>query len=274
MKLGVLDVGGLVEDSLVLAPLAERLGYARYWVSEFQPQPSPALLVALLAGVTERIRVGTAAVLLHYVSPLRTAHDFHLLARAFPDRIDAGFCGSVIAEPQVYLDDRDGRDYAAIIAAYPQRAARFVQHVRDVGREPAVRWHGVDGTPQLWTHGGGPRSVALAIEHGLSLGYALMYESCVDDPALVTRYRAGHAAPQVAVALCGICADTDEEAHAIRAAYRGSFFHPRVVGSPSTCARQLEDIARRYDADVVMFADLCSGLEARSRCYELLAGVI
>lgn len=278
MKLGILDVGARIEDSFVLAPLADRLGYARYWITEFQPQPSPTLLAGLLAGQTERIRIGTAGVLLHYYPPLRTAHDFQLLARLFPDRIDAGFCGSMIADRAVTEADLDGRDLKAIIDAYPARAANFVHHLRNADPTSPLRWPGADGAPEIWSLGAGPRSIDLAALHGLSLGYALMYSSCVDDPALVQRYRerfVSHAdvPSRVAVAICGICAPTDAEAQAMLAAYRGQFFMPRIVGSPETCARAFEELATRYGANDVIFADLCTGIEARTRCYELLAAV-
>jgi alkanesulfonate monooxygenase SsuD/methylene tetrahydromethanopterin reductase-like flavin-dependent oxidoreductase (luciferase family) len=237
-------------------------------------------MAAIVAGQTERIRVGTAGVLLHYHPPLRTAHDFRFLERVFPDRIDAGFCGGRIGDRAVADADRDGRDLEAIVAAYPDRVAQLARYLRDA-HDAALAWSfGADVPPQIWSLGGGTRSAELAARHGLSFGYALLYGESVDDPATVRRYREAFvphsdlAKPAVAIAVCGICAATDAEAAALAAPLDRSFFVPRVIGSPTTCAARLAEIADRYDVDEIVFADLCSELDVRMQCHEMLATVL
>lgn len=277
MALGVLDIHGILEQTIELAPLADRLGYARYWIAEHQPQPSPALLVSIVAGLTPRIRVGTAGILLHYYPPLRTARDFHLLDRAFDGRIDAGFCAGLTPHA-LAAPDLDGRDLRAVIAAYPERAARFVAALRNTPGatdfDPTTAWHGVaDDPPQIWSLGGGARSADLAAALGVRYGYALMFPDSADDPAHVARYRSGCAAPYVAVAVAGVCAETDDAAARLAQGLAGSQFAPRIVGSPATCAAALDRLRARYAADEIVFADLCEG-PARARCYELLASAV
>ena len=114
MKLGLLSLSSEIADHIDQAPLADRLGFTRYWVAEHQPQPSPTLHAAVLGGITERIRVGTAGILLHYYPPLRAAHDFHFLERIYPARIDAGFCGGITPQPEL-----QGLLLRAIVAAPP-----------------------------------------------------------------------------------------------------------------------------------------------------------
>ena len=67
-------------DMTEVAQLADRLGFTRYWLAEhhssFVAHASPELLIPLVAGMTDRIRVGTAGVLLPYRSPLKVASDF------------------------------------------------------------------------------------------------------------------------------------------------------------------------------------------------------
>lgn len=84
-----------LRDSVDLAQRAESLGYARYWVAEHHLNPgvagtSPAVVIALLAGATSRIRVGSGAVLLGHRTALSTIEEFGLLDAAFPGRIDLG----------------------------------------------------------------------------------------------------------------------------------------------------------------------------------------
>ena len=271
-NLGVLDIGP-IEHALELSVLAEELGFHRYWIAEHQPQPSPMLMASLIAGQTDRIRVGTAGILFHYYPPLRTAHDFHLLERAYSGRIDAGFCGGMTIKPELMEPDRDGRDYAAIIRDYPGRVERLVRALRNTpdhpGFDPATAWAGVGYAPQLWSLGGGARSAALAARLGLNFGYALMFTSSVDDPASVRSYREqfvphpGQDAPLVAVAVGGICADTEARARAAADAYTNKYFLPRFIGDGATVATGLAELRERFDADEVVFCDLGGALEVR-----------
>jgi luciferase family oxidoreductase group 1 len=282
MKLGILDIGG-IEDALVLAPLAERLGYARYWLAEHQPQPSPILLASIIASQTEHIRVGTAGVLLHYHPPLRTAHDFHLLERAYTGRIDAGFCGGLTTSQALVEGDRDGRDLRALIDAYPDRVRRFVQQLRNTRANPAfdasLAWPEVgDEPPQIWSLGSGMRSSELAAELGLGFGYALMFTSSRDEPEVARRYRAcfvphpGQGSPAVVVAVAGVCAETDAAARRIADAVTTPWFLPRIVGGPRTCEAALAALGERYGADELVFLALSAMRDDRALGYELLAG--
>lgn len=273
VRLGVLDIHGDIEQTVELAPLADRLGYTRYWIAEHQPQPSPLLVAAIVAGLTERIRVGTAGILLHYYPPLRTAHDFQFLDRAFGGRIDAGFCPGV-ARSELAEIDRDGRDLGALIADYNERAARLVRHLRNTpdapDHDPTTAWSGCASGPiEIWSLGGA-RSGELAAALDLRFGYALMFRASADDPAAALRYRARCPHPYAVVAVAGICAETDEAAEAMARAAPSPHFEARIVGSPARCRAALADLAARYAADEVVFADLCPPA-ARARCYELLA---
>lgn len=284
MKLGLLGISTPIEDMIELAPLADGLGYTRYWIAEHQPQPSPILLAALIAGQTERIRVGTAGILFHYYPPLRTAHEFHLLERAFPGRIDAGFCGGSTL-PHLDAPDLDGRDLRALIKTYPERVERLVHHLRNTRANPdfdsATAWAGVgDEPPELWSLGGGARSADLAARLGCAFGYALMFVKSRDDPEVAQRYRDGFAAsrdrpqPTVAIAVAGVCAETDAAARSVADALTNQYFAARVVGSAATCAAALDDFRSRYAADEVIFAELSDQPGAQARSIELLAAEV
>ena len=60
-----------------LAQLAERLGYVRYWFAEHHGMPSvassaPEVLIARVASLTERMKIGSGGVMLpHYTNPLK-----------------------------------------------------------------------------------------------------------------------------------------------------------------------------------------------------------
>ena len=243
MKLSVLDLAGVLEDTVELVRHAETLGFERYWVADGRPQPSPILHLAILAGLTERIRVGTHGLVFDYYSALRTTYDLEFLERVYPDRIDVGFSSK--PSPMPPLEDLEGKTLEDLVASYPARLRRFVGHL---GNVPSL---------QIWSGAGA--------ELGVGLAHSLLGADAVDDPAAIGSYR-----PAVVV-VAGVCAETVAEAERIAAEVRGATV-PRIIGDRERCRRQLAELAERYEVDEIVFADLCTGLEARLVCYSLLAG--
>ncbi len=96
--LSVLDLSPIVEGgdaaqsfrhSLSLAQHAERLGYRRFWLAEHHGMPGIAsaatsVLIAHVAGGTERIRVGAGGIMLPNHSPLVIAEQFGTLEALVP----------------------------------------------------------------------------------------------------------------------------------------------------------------------------------------------
>ena len=78
----------VIWESIELAPRLEQSGYGRYWLAEHHGSDvahgSPELLAPVLAGVTSKMRIGVAGVLLRLYSPYKVAQDFRLLHTIFP----------------------------------------------------------------------------------------------------------------------------------------------------------------------------------------------
>jgi len=85
-----------INDLLDYASQADRLGFSRLWLSEHhipsavQAWSSPTILLPLLAGMTSRIRVGVAGILLGIHQPYHVAGEYKMLNNLFPNRIDLG----------------------------------------------------------------------------------------------------------------------------------------------------------------------------------------
>lgn len=84
-----------VRQTVELAKLADECGYSRFWVAEHHSDRAlasgaPEVMIAHLAAVTKRIRVGSGGVLMPYHSPYHVAEQFNLLAALHPGRIDLG----------------------------------------------------------------------------------------------------------------------------------------------------------------------------------------
>src|SRR5260370_6296560 len=83
-----------VRQSRALVSVAELAGYERYWVAEHHgighrnAGSAPEVLIAHLATLTSRIRVGSGAVLIDKYRPYKVADTFRVLHALFPGRID------------------------------------------------------------------------------------------------------------------------------------------------------------------------------------------
>jgi alkanesulfonate monooxygenase SsuD/methylene tetrahydromethanopterin reductase-like flavin-dependent oxidoreductase (luciferase family) len=91
-------------NTVDLARRAERAGYQRYWLAEHHLNPgvagtTPALVIALVAAATSRIRVGSGAVLMGHQTPLAVVEQFGLLDAMHPGRIDLGLGRSQFRRP-------------------------------------------------------------------------------------------------------------------------------------------------------------------------------
>lgn len=89
------NAGQALRNSLDLARCAEDLGYARYWFAEHHLNPgvagtSPSVLLALAAGATSTIRLGSGALQMGHRTALAAVEEFGLLDAAYPGRFDFG----------------------------------------------------------------------------------------------------------------------------------------------------------------------------------------
>jgi alkanesulfonate monooxygenase SsuD/methylene tetrahydromethanopterin reductase-like flavin-dependent oxidoreductase (luciferase family) len=84
-----------LRNSIDLAQQAERAGYQRYWFAEHHLNPgvagtSPAVVIALTAAATSRIRLGSGAMQMGHRTALATVEEFGLIDALHPGRIDLG----------------------------------------------------------------------------------------------------------------------------------------------------------------------------------------
>ena len=103
LRLSVLDQSTIVSgrspdvsirESIALAQHCEALGYARYWCAEHhnsdsQAGTAPEILIAAIAATTQRIRVGSAGIMLPHYAALKVAEQFRLLEAIAPGRISS-----------------------------------------------------------------------------------------------------------------------------------------------------------------------------------------
>lgn len=324
LPLGVLDLsilgdGTTSHDALqattVLAKVADRHGYHRFWVAEHHNMEtvactSPTVLMAHLAAVTERIRIGSGGVMLPNHSTLAVAEQFALLEALHPGRIDAGIGRAPGTDQRTALALRRSRELLHV-DSFPHDVLDLLGLLGEPRTDHGM-WHTfrataeATGAPQVFLLGSSDYSARLAGHLGLPFGFAHHFDMGGTLEAAEI-YRASFTPsptldrPHLLVTANVLVAATDEEAnwHAapgrITALARrtGQFVrlpspqdaaaHPlldeamrlptgRMVGTPDTVVPALHALAERTQADELMVTAVAYDLAARVASLELLAG--
>jgi len=255
MRVGILDQspvrsGGTpadaVHETLELARAADRWGFHRYWLAEHHSTPglagaSPEVLIAQVAAVTSRIRVGSGGVMLPHYSALKVAEQFRMLETLHPGRIDLGIGRAPGSDQRTARILRYGAGTLGI-DHYPRQIQDLVAFLHDdlAAEHP---WRGVHAmpsgpsVPELWLLGSSDESALLAAQ----LGQAFCFAHFINEHggAEVTRaYRARFcpspdlAAPRSSVAVFAVCAETEDEARRL-ARSRDLFIVRLYTGRPA-----------------------------------------
>jgi luciferase family oxidoreductase group 1 len=236
MRLSVLDQSTIVtgraadtsiRESIALAQYCEALGYDRYWCAEHhnsdsQAGTAPEILIGAIAATTQRIRVGSAGVMLPHYSSLKVAEQFRVLDAIAPGRIDLG------------LGRAPGSDGMTAYALNPQAATaadQFPAAVRDLlawtSGERLVEGHPFREIramptavtrPDVWILGSSDYGAQVAAYFGLPFCYAHFITDGSGAEQALGLYRQGyrpsatHPEPYAAVCVWAMAAETADRA--------------------------------------------------------------
>ena len=215
-----------------LARVADGLGFRRYWLAEHHNMPSvaatnPPVLVAMVAAVTERIRVGSGGVMLPNHAPLVVAEQFALLEAAHPGRIDLGIGRAPGTDPVTAWALRHGGGGVDddAVARFPEYVDNIVAMLspNGAGLRLASGTHVLRATPHatsvpaVWLLGSSDYSARLAAENGLPYVFAHHFSGQGTSEALAL-YRnnfqpsADHPEPRTFLTVNAVVAPTREQA--------------------------------------------------------------
>jgi luciferase family oxidoreductase group 1 len=227
-----------IRDTIALAQHCEALGYDRFWVSEHHSNDTivgtaPEILLAAIAMVTKRIRIGSAGIMLPHYAPFKVAEQFRVLDALAPGRVDLGLGRA---------PGSDGRTAFALNPLANERPAQFPGDVRDlmawVTGAPLpeghpfrqVRAHPIgDTAPEIWMLGSSDYGAQVAAHFGLPYAFAWFFADGATGAQALEIYRAlykpstRHPAPHAALCVWALAGETEEEAHyhfASRARFR------------------------------------------------------
>ncbi len=245
MKLSVLDQSisaagssqaNSIRQTLALAQHCEALGYHRFWVSEHHSHPSivgtaPEVLMAAIAARTQRIRIGSAGVMLPHYAPLKVAEQFRVLDALAPGRIDLGVGRAPGSDQRtsalLNADRHRAQDFPQQVLelqAWVQEGADLPAGSITTGIPVGHAGHGVHAYPRgptapaLWMLGNSDYGAQLAAHLGLPYAFAHFITDGQGAAEALDIYRSSFKpsaiTPQPHAALCvwALAADTQEQA--------------------------------------------------------------
>jgi luciferase family oxidoreductase group 1 len=306
-----------IRDSVELARTAEQLGFTRYWVAEHHNMASiatsaPEVLIAHVAAVTTRIRVGAGGIMIPNHTPLRVVEIFRTLEALHPGRIDLGLGRAPGTDPVTSAalrrsDDPEVNHLLAELLAFER------------GEFPAKHpFHAIVPMPSdarlssIWMLGSTLAGASIAAQLGLPYAFAGHFAMRHAREA-IAHYRASFqpsaqlAAPYAMLAITAVCGPDDAEAERMAAPIRvaivknrtgrrgpivsidealaypftaeeraiaDEFFTGAVIGGPARVAQGLRATARELGADELMLSTLVPELAARQASLARIAAAL
>ncbi|WP_246078993.1 MsnO8 family LLM class oxidoreductase [Paenibacillus piri] len=314
MRLSILDLvpvlkgfepAAALEQAVQLAVAAEKLGYFRYWAAEHHDMPAlgcttPEVLLAYIGARTERIRLGSGALLLPHYKPVKVAESYNLLASLCPGRIDLGIGRAPGGSAQVSIAlSGNFLENVRHLPESMQALTELMDRSFRIEGEPVTARPVPPVPPEVWMLGTNSKSAAYAAQFGT--GYVFgQFMSDRNGPEVAAEYRQAFkpsplgTRPRVIVAVGIICAETEAEATRLAAEGAAWFAPPDAdgrangkaaqpmpadeaplrklaAGTPERVKAWLEQLSELYDTDEFLVVSGIPDYALRLRSYELLA---
>ena len=320
VPLSILDLVRITEDtdasaalwnSRDLAAHAEGWGYKRIWFAEHHnlagiASAATSVVIAHVAGGTQKIRVGAGGIMLPNHAPYIIAEQFGTLERLFPGRIDLGL-GRAPGTDQMTL--RALRRTPEAAEQFPNDVLELQAFLAPAGPDQRIHAIPAAGTNvPLWILGSSNFGAMLAAELGLPYAFASHFApDMLLDALRIYRARFKPSAqldkPYAMVGVNIIAAESDAEAKRLATTqqmsfaniFRGSrqlgqppvddietYWSPMekvqasrmlarsIYGSPKTVRAGLDALIAETGADELMIVSDVYYHERRLRSFELI----
>ena len=299
LDLSVLEFGHLdppkvyahhaIQNLFSYAQKLDALGFKRFWLSEhYGPEfgwHSPEILLPLLAGYTENIKIGQAGVLLKYHSPFRIAHNFSVLNALFSGRIDLGFVPAGM--PEEAMKALMGLEKHPDMNFYKEQVQQLIDLLDGKPITPndpmslLLPLQGV-GKPDLWVLGTSGSSISAAVEYQANFCISLFHIGAKFEKqkdaikAFKEQYFEKHqiVPPGLASVIC-ICSESEktiaEELEITAAQVQKEGY---IIGKPEYCKERLYQLAEEMNLDEIVINISGSSLEVKDETADLIGAAI
>lgn len=285
MKLGLIDFGvrssdigslAIIQDLIDYAVAADQLGYTRFWLAEhhnFDPLAAwlnPEVLIPIIAGATDQIRVGAGGILLSNHSPYRVAYTFKLLNNLYADRIDLGVAKGYTNRQVNGVDNtaqfhntetKEQREWQ--LKENTTALLNYLYNEDDLLKEEIVIPPFKGSLPALWSLTGSYRNLETLARQGMNVSRSLFHfgSDIAYHKEQLAAYRELFLAlngrlPQVSIAFSGACSRDGAQARKTFENYKYGFTPDNIVGCPSLFQDRLSAYQEDYGIDEFVFMNV------------------
>ncbi|TKC19437.1 LLM class flavin-dependent oxidoreductase [Robertmurraya kyonggiensis] len=215
-----------LQASMKLAQAAEEFGYTRFWVAEHHDLPgltssAPEVMLGYIGANTNKIRIGSGAVLLPHYKPYKVAEIYNTLATLFPGRIDVGIgrAPGGSAEATEALNDQ----FLQQVWNMPTLVEELLHFLhRDFPSDHKFSQLTAVPVPEIcpvpWLLGTSKKSALLAAKNGMAYAFG-QFMSENEGSEIIQEYRRNFQprspehSPSVLLTVSAYCAETTKRAH-------------------------------------------------------------
>jgi luciferase family oxidoreductase group 1 len=258
MRLGILELGAddlfysdneYIEKTIEYCQTVEEYKYSRFWLGEHHEfgsaWRSPEIFMAILAGYTDTIKIGSAGILLPTHSTLRVAQSFRFLSSLFPNRIDLGIA-KAIAPDEVLKELLNGIEFDKSKYNHEKEILKLKQFLSNtiysVDNSSPIYMQPTDCIPpEIWVLSSNNPSESFVINNNLACSISLFLniqnkESLNIKRDNISRIRHNYIKlnkiePNINVAISLICDDNDSVQNRIADKYDGKSRLTNVIGN-------------------------------------------
>ncbi|PWN70341.1 LLM class flavin-dependent oxidoreductase [Chryseobacterium phosphatilyticum] len=267
LKIGLLEFGSrnnslnnpkkTLYDIIEYATTADELGFSRFWVTEnyFSKAndvawSTPEMLLPILLGLTDKIKIGIAGVIMPLQSPFRVAHNYKLLSSLYPKRLDLGFVKGLVGEYDLQRFNMgvDKDNYFSSFIPKLEATLRFLREEDELLKEDVIIPPFKGNIPDIWYMGSSHSGLEVALQHDLNFARSIFHGESNKEylkeelQNFKKEYKTKHGKdPAMVLTFSGCChntkqkalkvamSSTNNEIGAVSIIGDGSFFHEKLL---------------------------------------------
>lgn len=297
MKIGIFELGSsannandleIIENTIEFAKLSDQLGYSRFWISEHHEfgvaWRSPEILMAILAGYTDKIKIGAAGMLLALNSPMRIAQNFKMLSSLFEGRIDLGIARGVSSE-YIAKELLNGLDFKILLKEHLNRTQDVLKYFRnDIIHFNDDKKHSFcnvpfnGSNPDIWILGSSGITSDFAVKEKLNFSLSLLhvdkekYNSSKETfHSFLQKYNIeNNETPVTNIAISIVCGKNKKECDNILNSHQNNFTI-NIIGDIEECYDKISMISEDFKTNEIVIHLVNNNFNDKSEVIQQLA---
>lgn len=293
MKLSslIFDTGQDYDLSQVfeMAECADAYGFKRFWLGEHYDfanlWSSPEPLIPVILGLTERITVGAAGMLLKLHSPFRVASAFKLINVMYPERVDLGMAAGTSGreETKQFLMGAHQAEHAADYYKLAEQLVSFLNE-EDKHIEAGTFINPTQyPSPNLWLLSTGFNRTEKALNWGANYSKSMFHKNI--NNTSITRdeimkfkddfFDKHQREVQINIGFSGIMTHNDQETKLMQKHVENNekfrVLTTNVIGTPNLFFDKLNEYREYYQVNDFTFLDFSEQMSKRIENIQILS---